>query len=71
MSHHPPADLTTDQIRTVLMLRGIAVADDDLAALLALARALRQQADGLLDAVRDDRAGHGDIGALRRTGDPA
>ena len=51
MNHEPPTELTAGQIRRVLELRGIAASDDDLAALPALATALRRQAAGLLRAV--------------------
>jgi hypothetical protein len=47
MNHEPPTELTADQIRGILELRGIAAAGDDLAALPALASALRRQAAGL------------------------
>jgi hypothetical protein len=70
MTHHPPACLTADQIRSILMFRGIAVADEDLAELPALAGALRQQADGLLETLHDDAARHGDLGELHELGGP-
>jgi len=47
MNHEPPAELTAEQIRGILELRGIEAPGDDLAALPALATALRRQAEGL------------------------
>lgn len=58
MTHEPPAELSAEQIRGVLDLRGIAVADDDLAALPGLAAALRQQANRLRDVLASSD-GHG------------
>jgi hypothetical protein len=54
MNHEPPAELSAEQIRGVLELRAITVAEDDLAALPGLAAALRQQANGLRDALSPD-----------------
>jgi hypothetical protein len=61
MDHEPRADLTSEQVRSALELRGIAVLDDeDLAAVAGLATALRQQALGLLHAVRGSGLADGD-----------
>ncbi len=60
MDREPSADLTPEQVRSTLELRGIAVLDDaDLTAVVGLATALRQQALGLLRAARGGLAdGH-------------
>lgn len=59
MNHEPPTELTAEQLRGILELRGIEVADDDLAALPALATALRRQAAGLRHGACDhSAAGH-------------
>lgn len=53
MTNEPPADLSSEQVRSALELRGIAVLDDeDLAAVVGLVTSLRQQSLGLFHAVR-------------------
>jgi hypothetical protein len=48
MDREPSADLTPEQVRSALELRGIAILDvADLTAVAGLATALRQQALGL------------------------
>lgn len=51
MNHEPFEAASPEQIRCVLELREVPVADDDLAALPHLVTALRQQATGLRDAL--------------------
>jgi hypothetical protein len=58
MNGEPPAELTPQQIRFLVELRGIPIADDDLLTLPPLAAALRHQANGLRAALEDAGSGH-------------
>jgi hypothetical protein len=49
MNHEPSEEVSPEQVRCVLELRGIPVVDDDLAALPVLVTAMRRQANGLRD----------------------
>lgn len=63
VTKEPPAVLTADQVRGVLELRGIrGIGAEDLAAVTDLVTALRQQALGLLRAVRATEPAGGPAG---------